>query len=105
MRVERAKFSIKSFLFPNNTKVIARESKSKYIKLWYFFKIYFLDRSANYTFFTSVVNIASICFTCISVVIVCPNRLDTIDSIFIFSKGSDCTKSKSTRTGKIILLI
>src|SRR3989339_809732 len=100
MRVKRAKLSVKTFLFANHTKVIARKPKSKHIKLRHFFKIYFLNRGANNTFFISVVNIASVCFTSIDIVIVCPNRLDTINGILIFSKGSDCTESKPAGTGK-----
>ncbi|OGG62972.1 hypothetical protein A3C21_03325 [Candidatus Kaiserbacteria bacterium RIFCSPHIGHO2_02_FULL_59_21] len=100
MRVEGSKLPIKTFLFTHNTKIVTRKSKSKHIKFWYFFKIYFLNRSADDTFFISVVNITSVCFTSISVVIVCPNRLDTIDGIFVFSKRPDCAKSKPAGAGK-----
>src|SRR3989344_5066972 len=100
MRVKRAELSIKTFLFTNYAKVIARKPKSKHIKLWHFFKIYFLNRGANNTFFISVVNIASVCFASIGIVVVCPNRLDTIDSIFIFGKRPDCAKSESAGDGK-----
>src|SRR3989344_3437686 len=100
MRVERAKFSIKPFLFADNAEIIARETKSENIKFWHFFKIYFLNGSTDDSFFVPIVNVAGVSLACVSIVIICPYWLNLIDSIIVLSRRTHCTKSKPSGTGE-----